>query len=324
MAAITRAEVQQKQMDTVKAVICDPRVVKQLGKISKHLNAERLNRIAYTEIRSNPKLLECDPYSLLGGIMKAASLGLEIGNGLGHAYLVPYGREVTMIPGYRGYMHAALRTGIVKAIQCFPVFKGDSFDYALGLSPDVKHKPSGNRNPDELTHVYAYARMGGETLVDIMTRDEVEAVRSRSKAAKNGPWITDYVEMARKSVIRRLCKYLPMNEDLSELALLEERADEGKPQENWRMFDGYDMPAHQPERVKDMADAQAADENAMRQGEERKKVVEALNQAWDHVEQVQAGNPEIILGKPYKEVLGSPSQQILAYVEKLRTYKPTK
>lgn len=324
MAALTRAQVVEQQMQTVKSVICDPKVVAQLGKISRFLNAERLNRIAYTEIRQNPKLLECDPYSLLAGIMKAASLGLEIGNGLGHAYLVPYGREVTMIPGYRGYIHAALRTGIVKAVASYPVFIGDDFDYMLGLYPDVKHRPNGNKKPDDLTHAYAYAKMNGELLVDVMVREEIDAIRQRSKAKDSGPWVTDFTEMARKTVVRRLCKYLPMNEDLAELAKLDEQADQGKPQENWRMFDGYDMPAHAPEVSKNMANAEAADQNDAREKEDQQKAVKALNAMWDFVEQKLGGEPQKILGKTYDEVAALPSQQILACIEKLKTFKPSK
>jgi recombination protein RecT len=327
MAALTKAEVQQRQLSNVKTVLFDPRVVDQLGKISRHLNAERLNRIAYTEIRSNPKLLECDPWSLVGGIMKAASLGLEIGNGLGHAYLVPYGKEVTMIPGYRGYIHAALRTGLVKVIQSYPVFQGDQFDYVLGLNPDIRHKPAGNRDPQQLTYVYAFAKMGTETLIDVMGKHEVEMIRQRSKAANNGPWVTDYVEMARKTVIRRLCKYLPMNEDLSELGMLEEKLDAGKPQENWRLIEGYEPSAHEPGRLIEMAQTEAAEQNEERaktqDDEIREAALKALDRDWKACE-ARGGDPISITGKVWEDVAALPSQQIMVYADRLRLWKPGK
>src|SRR5262249_43177060 len=64
-------------------------------------NAERYMRLAVTEMRRNPALSKCDPYSVLGAAMVATQLGLEIGP-LGRAYLIPYGTECTFVPGWKG------------------------------------------------------------------------------------------------------------------------------------------------------------------------------------------------------------------------------
>ena len=78
--------------------------------LPKHVSAATLTRIAITEIRTNPKLLECSLVSLAGAVMKSAQLGLQLGL-LGHCYLVPYKDEATFILGYKGMIELARRSG---------------------------------------------------------------------------------------------------------------------------------------------------------------------------------------------------------------------
>ena len=177
--------------------------------LPKHLNPERVARIAVTVMRRTPQLAECTPESFLGALMTCAQLGLEPGP-LGHAYLVPYGREVTFIAGYRGLVDLARRSGQVQSVSARVVRDGDEFGYAFGLEPSLTHKPSGSDG--QVTHVYAVIRYkdGGYDF-DVMTVAEVEQVRARSRASGNGPWKTDYAEMAKKTVLRRLLKTAPMS-----------------------------------------------------------------------------------------------------------------
>jgi recombination protein RecT len=177
--------------------------------LPRHLNPERVARIAVTVMRRTPKLAECTPASFLGALMTCAQLGLEPGP-LGHAYLVPYGNEVTFIAGYRGLVDLARRSGQVQSVSARTVRDGDQFDYEFGLEPSLHHKPAGTDQP--VTHVYAVIRYkdGGYDF-DVMTKLEVDAVRKRSKASGSGPWVTDYPEMAKKTVLRRLLKTAPMS-----------------------------------------------------------------------------------------------------------------
>jgi len=85
--------------------------------LPKHFDAGRFVRVAVTTLRRNEKLLRCDQDSLLACLMLSAQLGLEPGGPLGHAYLVPYGSELTFIVGYRGYIELARRTGDVVAVS---------------------------------------------------------------------------------------------------------------------------------------------------------------------------------------------------------------
>jgi recombination protein RecT len=206
--------------------------------LPRHLNPERMARIAVTVMRRTPKLAECTPASFLGALMTSAQLGLEPGP-LGHAYYVPYKQhrrnctdrqncdcpsEVTFIAGYRGLVDLARRSGQVSTVYARVVRPDDSFDYEFGLNPRLEHKPADDIDKP-LTHVYAVIvyKDGGKDF-DVMTKAEVERIRKRSKAAKDGPWVTDYPEMAKKTVLRRLCKTAPMSVEYQQAVGNDEQA----------------------------------------------------------------------------------------------------
>lgn len=173
------------------------------------LDPERFTRVALTVVRQSPKLQRCRPESMLGALMTAAQLGLEPGP-LGEAYLVPFGEQVTFIPGYRGLLKLAWNSGQLRHISARVVCEADEFDYAYGLNPDLTHKPArGDRGG--VTDVYACAvlRDGGAEF-EVLSVADVEAIRRRSRAATDGPWVTDWEAMARKTAVRQLAKWLPM------------------------------------------------------------------------------------------------------------------
>lgn len=186
-----------------------------------HMNADRMARIALTTIRTTPKLLECNMPSLLGAVMQAAQLGLEPGL-IGHCYIIPYGREAQFIIGYKGMIDLARRSGNIESIYAHCVYEADEFDYELGLRPKLHHKPATGRR-GEMKYVYAVAHFkDGGYQFEVMDKEEIEKRRSRSKAAKNGPWVTDYEEMAKKTVIRHMWKYLPISIEIQQQATQDE------------------------------------------------------------------------------------------------------
>lgn len=178
--------------------------------LPKHLDADRLTRIAMTTIRQTPKLLDCNIQSLLAAVMQSAQLGLEP-NILGQAYIIPYGKEAQFIIGYRGMIDLARRSGHIEVIYAHPVFANDKFDYEYGLNPMLVHKPAmGGRG--DFIGAYGVAKFkDGGYHFEFMDQDVIERRRKRSKAANNGPWVTDYEEMACKTVIRHMFKYLPIS-----------------------------------------------------------------------------------------------------------------
>ena len=216
--------------NTIATLLQDPRVVSQMAlALPKHMTAERLARIALTEVRKNPQLAKADQASFLGAIMQCAALGLEPGGALGHAYLIPYGREVQFIIGYRGMIDLARRSGQILSIEAHVVHEADSFSCRLGLDPDLQHEPAWDaEDPGELRFVYAVAKLkDGGTQFEVMSRAQIEAIRKRSKASGNGPWKTDFEAMAKKTVIRQLFKYLPVSIELAQAVGYDEQADLG-------------------------------------------------------------------------------------------------
>ncbi len=212
--------------------------------LPRHLTADRMARIVTTEVRKTPALLQCDPKTLFGAVIQASQLGLEPGSALGHAYLVPFKRDVQLIIGYRGMIDLARRSGQILSIEARAVYDGDQFSYSFGLKPDLQHTPHPDKHGDKpiLTHVYAVARLaGGGVQWDVMTAEEIARVREQSKA-RSGPWVTHPDEMAKKTVIRRLFKYLPVSVEVQRAVGLDEMAEAGVSQGNQAVIDGEWMP----------------------------------------------------------------------------------
>jgi len=199
---------------TIEEMLRHPQMQKQMQMaLPRGMDAERILRIAMTALRQTPKLGACTPASFMGALFQSAQLGLEPSNGLGYAWLIPYGHDVTFVLGYRGLLELARRSGEISELYAYPVYAADHFNFTLGLHRNIDHQPAVDGEPVDknLVAVYAVAKFrdGGEDF-EVMTRGQVDAIRKRSKAGGSGPWVTDYSEMARKTVLKRLCKRLPL------------------------------------------------------------------------------------------------------------------
>ncbi len=196
------------------------RMAPEIAKVlPKHIKSDHLLRVALTEIRKNPKLLECSSQSLLGALMLAAQLGLEPGI-LGHAYLIPYynsktrSTEVQFQIGYKGYIDLVRRSGELQTLDVHEVCRGDAFEYEYGLTPKLMHRPA-LENRGEPYCYYAIAKLkDGGFMFLVLSVQDVEKFRKRSKSPDYGPWVTDYDAMAKKTVIKQLAKYLPLSTEI--------------------------------------------------------------------------------------------------------------
>ncbi|MDF4667689.1 recombinase RecT, partial [Vibrio parahaemolyticus] len=118
------------------------------------------------------------------------------------------------------------------------VRQGDSFHFEYGLNENLTHVPGENED-SPITHVYAVARLkDGGVQFEVMTHNQIEKVRSSSKAGQNGPWVSHWEEMAKKTVIRRLFKYLPVSIEMQKAVILDEKAEANVDQENASVFEG--------------------------------------------------------------------------------------
>lgn len=182
------------------------------------LTPERFTRITLSALSSNPRLQECTPQSFLGAMMTAAQLGVEPNTPLGQAYLIPFKNHGVMETqfqlGYKGMIDLAYRSGEISTIQAHVVYANDRFSYSFGLNPTLEHIPA-TADRGEPTHVYAVFRTkDGGFGYDVMSMDDVrQHARKYSKSYGNGPWQTNFEEMAKKTVLKRVLKYAPLKSD---------------------------------------------------------------------------------------------------------------
>ncbi len=191
--------------------------------LPKHLTPAKMVKIALIACSRAPALYECTQASLLQSIMKSAELGLDCTGGvLGEGYLIPFrnnksgNRECQFIPGYRGFIKLARQSKQIKRIEAQIVYEKDTFEFALGLEQKCCHKPYIDGDRGKIKCVYAIAELSDDsTQLEFMTISDVNKIKARSKAKSSGPWVTDFGEMARKTVVRRLAKYLPLSPELA-------------------------------------------------------------------------------------------------------------
>jgi recombination protein RecT len=187
------------------------------------MNADRIVRIVLTELRKSPKLLECDPLSVVGSVMLCAQVGLEIGATLGEAYLIPYGKECKFVLGYQGMLELARRSGKILSVAANCVYTNDEFIYEYGFNENLIHKPN-LEDRGQFKAAYCLVKLlGGGIQFDVMSPKDIYICRDRSATkGKTGPWVSDFDLMARKSVIRRLFKYLPRSVEMKKAIAYEE------------------------------------------------------------------------------------------------------
>lgn len=191
----------------------------------KHLTPDRLIKMALVAASRQPKLFECTQESILKAVMTSAELGLDCSGSLGRAYLVPFynnkigAMEALFIPGYMGLLDLVRRSGELKQIDAQVVYKEDEFVCEFGLEPKLVHKPNweASQNDNDIVFVYAIAHLtDGFKQYVVLTKAEINKVRAVSKAKDLGPWKSWYPEMCKKTALRRLCKFLPLETEKSD------------------------------------------------------------------------------------------------------------
>ena len=229
---VPRAE----QFDKVKTFITSKKSMEAITMaLPKHITPEKMARVAITSIVRTPLLLECDPVSIMDAVLQASTLGLLPDGVLGHGYILPFkdksGRRIaTFIPGYKGLLDLARRSGEVAWIQARIVYENDLFEYEFGMGNSLKHVPARAKGaePGKFKAAYCIAKFKtGEFQFEVMYQDEINEIRKKSRAADSGPWSTDWEAMALKTVIRRLCKFLPLNPEHQAFVAKAEYAEAG-------------------------------------------------------------------------------------------------
>lgn len=208
-------------------------IVSMEGQIAKALPSvitpERFTRMVMTALSSTPQLQECTPKSFLGAMMEAAQLGVEPNTPLGQAYLIPYRNhgnlECQFQLGYKGLLDLAYRSGDIADIAAHVVYANDTFEYELGLTPKLRHVPALTDRGESILYYAIYHTKSGGYGFEVMSREDIMTHRNKySKAAAKGfsPWSTNFDEMAKKTVLKRVLKYAPLKSDLQRAVITDE------------------------------------------------------------------------------------------------------
>lgn len=182
-----------------------------------HISVEKFTRVALTAIQNNPDLAtKADRTSLFGSCVRLAQDGL-LPDGR-EAAIVMFGNKAQAMPMIAGVLKKIRQSGDVAKVSAQVVYEHDEFVWHLGFDEDVTHNPPRLDQPrGKPIGAYATAVLkDGSKLLEVMSLEEIEKVRAVSRAAKNGPWVSWWGEMARKTVMRRLSKRLPMSTDLAD------------------------------------------------------------------------------------------------------------
>ncbi len=229
----------KKPEPPIVAIMRQPAMIQQLkAALPRHVTPERMARLVMTCFRNTPKLTQCDQTSVLAAVIELAQLGLEPSTPLGHAYILPYGNKAQVIIGYKGYISLADRSGIVLTAEV--VYESDTFEYELGTSARLMHKPSEGADRGARRCAYGLATFPDKrTSFKVVTPLDIQHAKDSSSAWKRGqqnqskrdsPWYTNEESMWRKTGIRRLAPFLPLSAEFMRAVTLDAQADQGLPQ----------------------------------------------------------------------------------------------
>lgn len=224
----------------------DPRVKSGLAAVAgKFLSPERMLRLCVNAVKKTPKLLQCDPQTVLGAMMTSAALGLEPNTIQQQAFLIPYKKrakignqwadvfECQFQVGARGFVTLAYRSPRVKSITAEAIHEGDRFEHLLGSESFLRYAKA-LKDRGELIGAFSHVRMaeGFETAC-VLPVDELHKIRAKSETyralvrnaetAENDkerakaeqqlfetPWVMWEDDMASKSAIKKHAKQLPI------------------------------------------------------------------------------------------------------------------
>ena len=177
------------------------------------------------KVANDYKLAECHPNSILDACINVAQLGLDLSPNLSHAYLVPFKAKkenkvasVQLIISARGYTALLARTGW--SIKSFIVTDKDEFDYRMdGFEETITFVKDLDSADSKFRYAVAMAKSpDGQIFVEVMNNSQIEKhrlVSSNQSGAKSGVWLDWFDEMAKKTVIKKLVKKLPIGENIA-------------------------------------------------------------------------------------------------------------
>lgn len=238
-------DLQSSAEQAAQAIAKHPRTIRELVQgpefrdalksgLPRGMRPDRFIRTVLTAILRKPDLALATKESFFLCALQLSELGLEPDGR--RAHLIPFRNrkaetiECTVIIDYKGLAELVRRSGDVNDIHCDVVYDRDEFSYGYGDGAHLRHKPNLESRGERRMAYYSYVELKtGKPSFMVMSPSEVEKVRQRSKSPNEGPWVTDYDEMGKKTVFRRHSKWLPLSPEVRDaLALDDHEAVEGK------------------------------------------------------------------------------------------------
>jgi len=176
-----------------------------------HIKPEKFQRVVMTVVQQNPGLLNADRRTLFASCIKCAADGL-IPDGR-EAALVMFGSTVQYMPMLAGIQKRVRNSGEIASVQAHVIYENDKFLIRRGLTETIEHEPLFPGDRGKAIGAYAVAKFkdGSDPVFEVMDVAAIEKVRKVSRSGAKGPWVDWWDEMARKTVFRRLSKWLPMD-----------------------------------------------------------------------------------------------------------------
>lgn len=206
----TKQELAKAPKDMISMLNSDTMQKQFAAALPTHLSPERYCRIATTALRKNPALQKCSQESVFKCLLDLSSVGLEPDGR--NAHLIPFKNECTLIIDYKGLVQLVKKSGEVNKIHADVVCEEDHFIFNKGEV--TTHQVDYKKERGEAYAAYAEVTYkDGSTQAVVMSKKDIEGIRARSKAGKSpsSPWATDWDEMAKKTVFKRLCKWLNLS-----------------------------------------------------------------------------------------------------------------
>lgn len=221
--------------------------------VPKHLNADRMARLALTAFSTNPALQACDPKSIAASIMTAAQLGLEPGvNGAG--YLIPYKTTCTFVPGWKGLVDLVSRSGR-GTVYTGVIFKDQDYTFTDGARRDlIIHNQTEMDDPDDITHAFAigWVKDSSMPIIELWTVGKIRKHRDKyNKVGSRHYSFRDWEMYCRKVPLLQVLKYMPCSVELSNAIEVSNATESGRGAtiENGIVIDTGDQFGHNAEEV---------------------------------------------------------------------------
>ena len=201
--------------------------------LSRYMTREKVDQLSLIAASRQPQLFKCTTPSLALSIMRAAQVGIDFSGAVPNsAWIIPYWNnkakqlEAQFQIGYGGLTEIALRDPDIISIKTHTVYDCDKWEYSEGLKPVLSHIPMPRKGGEEIVAFYAVCTTKDTAIFEWMWRSDVEEIRQASKLSNGVPWTKYFSEMGRKTVLRRLIKWIPLNsEDKTMVALAVEQED---------------------------------------------------------------------------------------------------